>query len=83
MFGALIQNDYGQYDDLIEVLKPALGPVGLEHLKQRMIALSAEPVRKPTAKERQVIGWGSTGPIYATISLSAPVLVLSGWRCKT
>jgi hypothetical protein len=30
-----------------------------------MTALSAEPVRKPAAKERQVIGWASTGPIYA------------------
>jgi hypothetical protein len=65
VFRALVQNDYGHYDDLISVLQPALGPVGLEHLKQRMIALSAEPVRKSAAKERQVIGWASTGPIYA------------------
>jgi hypothetical protein len=33
-FGALVQNDYGQYDDLIQALRPALGPVGLEHLKR-------------------------------------------------
>jgi hypothetical protein len=65
VFRALVQNDYGHYDDLISVLQPALGPVGLEHLKQRMIALSAEPVRKSAAKERQVIGWASTGTIYA------------------
>jgi hypothetical protein len=39
--------------------------MGLEHLKQRMIALSAQPVRKPAAKERQVIGWSSGGAIYA------------------
>jgi hypothetical protein len=65
VFGALVQNDYGQYDDLIQVLRPALGPVGLEHLKQRMVALSAGPVRKPAAQERQVIGWASRGPIYA------------------
>ena len=64
-FRALVQNDYGQYDDLIQVLRPALGPVGLEHLKQRMVALSAEPVRKPAAQERQVVGWASTGPIHA------------------
>jgi predicted nucleotidyltransferase len=62
---ALVQNDYGQYDNLVPVLQLALGPAGLEHLKQRMIALSTEPVRKPAAKERQVIGWASTGPIYA------------------
>jgi uncharacterized protein DUF6880 len=65
VFGALVQNDYGQYDDLIQVLRPALGPVDLEHLKQRMVALSAGPVRKPAAQERQVIGWASRGPIYA------------------
>ncbi len=65
VFRALLRNDYGQVDGLIQVLQPALGPVGLEHLKQRMTALSAEPVRKPAAKERQVIGWASTGPIYA------------------
>ena len=64
-FRALLQNDYGQFDGLIQVLQPALGPEGLEHLKQRVIALSAEPMRKPAAKERQVIGWGSGGPLYA------------------
>ena len=65
MFEALIRNDYGQFDYLIQALAPALGPIGLEHLKQRMIALSAQPVRKPAAKERQVIGWSSGGAIYA------------------
>jgi len=39
-FHALISNDYGQFDGLIEVLTPALGQEGLEYLKQRMIALS-------------------------------------------
>jgi hypothetical protein len=42
-----------------------LGPLGLEHLKQRMVALSAHPVRKPAAKDRQAIGWSSGGAIYA------------------
>ena len=65
VFSSLTQNDYGQFDGLIRALQPALGPVGLEHLKQRMIALSAEPVRKPAAKDRQVIGWGSGGAIHA------------------
>ena len=64
-FEALLKNDYGQFDSLIGVLTPALGKEGLEHLKQRMIALSKEPVRRPATKERQVIGWGSSGPIYA------------------
>ena len=39
-FRSLLQNGYGQFDGLIQVLQPALGPAGLEHLKQRMIALS-------------------------------------------
>ena len=65
VFGALRRNGYGQYDDLIQALQPALGPIGLEHLKQRMIVLSAEPTRKPAANERQVIGWSSGGAIYA------------------
>jgi hypothetical protein len=65
VFSSLIRNDYGQFDSLIQALQPALGPVGLEHLKQRMIALSAEPVRRPPAKERQVIGWAPGGEIYA------------------
>src|SRR5262249_5334046 len=60
-FEALVRNDYGQFDDLIQALQPALGQLGLEHLKQRMIALSAQPVRKPTAKERHVVGWSSGG----------------------
>src|SRR5208282_5840905 len=59
------QNDYGQFDGLIQVLQPALGPAGLEHLKRRVTALSAEPVRKPGANERHVIGWGPGGPLYA------------------
>jgi hypothetical protein len=41
VFRALSDNAYGQYDDLISVLAPALGPEGLQHLKSRMLALSA------------------------------------------
>jgi hypothetical protein len=65
VFRSLIQNDYGQFDDLVQALRPALGPAGLEHLKQRMIALKAEPVPQSAASERQVVGWGSGGPFYA------------------
>jgi len=64
-FEALTRNDYGQYVDLISVLAPPLGREGLEHLKQRMIALSREPVQRPPEKERRAIGYGSGGPIYA------------------
>ncbi len=64
-FQALNENDYGQFDYLISVLTPALGQEGLEHLKQRMIALSKEAVQKSSGEDRQVIGWGSGGSIYA------------------
>jgi hypothetical protein len=64
-FGALNENDYGQYDELIGVLAPALGPTGLESLKNRFIELSKAPVEKPKAKDRKVIGWGGGGPLCA------------------
>ena len=64
-FQALIDNDYGQYDALLQVLTPALGQAGLEHLKQRMISLSEEPVRKPSDGERRAVAHGAGGPIYA------------------
>ncbi len=61
----LLQNDYGQFDSLIHALQPALAPAGLEHLKHSMLALSAEPIRKPAANQRKVVGWGPRGAIYA------------------
>ena len=54
-FRALTDNGYGQYDTLIQVLTPTLGPEGLEHLKQRMIAWSNVPARTPRRS-------GPTGP---------------------
>lgn len=65
VFNASTRNDHGQFDHLIQALTPALGPVGLEHLKQRVIALSAEPIRRPPQKERRVVAWGSGGRLYA------------------
>ena len=64
-FRALLENDYGQYDDLITVLTPALGEEGLNHLKELMVGLSNEPVPRPAQEDREVIGWGSGGPIYS------------------
>jgi Family of unknown function (DUF6880) len=66
VFDALVRYHYGQCDYLIQALQPALGPVGLELLKQRMIALSAEPIRKPRTNERQFIGWSSDAPSMLT-----------------
>jgi hypothetical protein len=64
-FEALIGNDYGQFDELIGVLAPALGRSGLEHLKQRMVDLSNRPVGPPAEKSRVKVGWSSAGPVYA------------------
>lgn len=65
VFQALNASDYGQFDELIPILAAALGPRGLQHLKHRMIALSQEPVQKLPDEDRQIIGWGSAGPLYA------------------
>ena len=64
-FNALNENDYGQYDELISVLSPALGPTGLEELKKKFIELSKAPPEQPKGKDRKVIGWGTGGPLYA------------------
>lgn len=64
VYDALVVNDYGQYDGLIEIAAPALGSSGLDHLKQRMIDLSNSPVERPADKDRVKIGWSSSGPIY-------------------
>jgi hypothetical protein len=64
-YDALLANGYGQFDELIEVLAPALGHRGLEHLKRRMIELSNRPVRRPDEKDRVEVAWSSSGPVYA------------------
>lgn len=64
-FNALNENDYGQYDELIRVLSPALGPTGLEKLKARFLELSKAPPERPNDNNRKVIGWSTGGPIYA------------------
>jgi len=64
-YDALIGNDYGLTDDLITVLAPALGSKGLEHLKRRIITLSKTPVRKPPERQREIVAYGSGGPLYA------------------
>jgi hypothetical protein len=82
VFNALNDNDYGQYDDLIEVLAPVLGQQGLEHLKARFIELSKAPVEKPREQDRKVIGWGSGGPFYADESAARQRDSTIGWRCS-
>ena len=63
-FNALLENDYGQCDELIAVLTPALGPTGLDQLKGRFLKLSKVPPEMPSDKGRKVIGWGTGGPLY-------------------
>ena len=79
-FEALIANDYGQFDELIAVLAPALGPTGLEHLKQRMVDLSNRPVKEPAEKDRVEISWSSAGPIYADEMAERSGPARSVWR---
>jgi hypothetical protein len=64
-FAALCENDYGQYDELIAILAPALGAAGLDRLKARMHELAKKPIPRPSGKDREVIGWASSGPIHA------------------
>lgn len=63
-FRALQDNDYGQYDRLIENLSPALGPEGLDRLKSLFDDWAKAPVDTPAEAGRVVIGWGSSGPVY-------------------
>ena len=65
MFEALCDNGYGQYDDLIELLAGRLGGQGLDHLKALFVALAKTPPIRPRDEAREVIGWGSGGPLYA------------------
>jgi hypothetical protein len=56
------------YPEICAALTPAersRNPRKLPRLKSRMVVLSNQPVRKPPERERQVVGWGSGGPIYA------------------
>ena len=63
MLDALTENDYGQYDDLIAILTPALGPQGLLMLKAQVTALGDVPV--PPKSAWQIVAYGTGGPFYA------------------
>ena len=47
-------NRYGQYDDLVAVLMPALGEKGLERLKRRTIEFANEPKSKRAGRYRSL-----------------------------
>jgi hypothetical protein len=65
VFAAVQSNGYGQYDGLITAMVPALGQEGLDQLKTLFVQWSKEPQEKPAEREREVLGWGSNGPVYA------------------
>jgi hypothetical protein len=62
---AIQGNGYGQYDDLISLLAPALGADGLDHLKARVETVAKAPVPRSAGKDRTVVGYGTGGPIFA------------------
>ena len=55
IFAALMDNDYGQFDGLIDVLGETLGEEGLERLKA--LALADEDVPRPEDDENEEIGY--------------------------
>lgn len=55
IFAALMDNDYGQFDGLIDVLGETLGEEGLERLKALAVADEEAPL--PEGDEREVSGY--------------------------
>ncbi|MBY5350163.1 DUF6880 family protein [Rhizobium leguminosarum] len=64
VFKAVQDDGYGQYDKLIAAMAPALGKDGLDRLKALFVQWSKEPKDKPAKGRREIIGWGSAGPLY-------------------
>lgn len=64
VFAALQNSDHGQYDPLIAEMVPALGKDGLERLKSLLVQWSNEAEEKPADADREILGWGGSGPIY-------------------
>ncbi len=64
-FEALRRDNYGAWEELVPILAPQLGVPGLGVLRERMTAWHAEPIVIPPERERRVIGWSSSGKIYA------------------
>ena len=62
-FEAAIRNHYGQYNDLVGVLAPALGQEGLERLKQRTIEYSKAPLARPAGGRRSTTEQQSSGTV--------------------
>ena len=65
VFQALCDDQHDVWQHVIPVLAPALGEPGLAVLKALMLAWQAEPVIIPPERERRVIGWSTSGKLYA------------------
>lgn len=65
VFDALQDNGFGEHDELIAIIAPALGAEGIARLKERVEELDRSPVPVPPKSEWQTIGWGSSGRFYA------------------
>ena len=62
---ALADDRHGVWDKLIPILAPRLGRAGLNRVKELMQAWLAEPLERPAAHQRRLVGWSSSGPIHA------------------
>lgn len=66
VFEAMRENDYGQFDGLIDSLAPELGTEGLEHVRALGLAWLAEPALTPPSAEREIVDWDVfSHPVYA------------------
>lgn len=60
----LEKHHFSSCENLIETISSSLGSTGLQYLGQKLVELSKQPVLRPADEDREVIGWGSGGPIY-------------------
>lgn len=77
VFSVLQDNGYGQYDELINAMAPALGEAGLRKLQKTVEAWAKEPKQKVAKKDKELVGWSSNGPVYRDelYSSSRPIRV--------
>ncbi|MFI3905513.1 DUF6880 family protein [Ochrobactrum sp. S1502_03] len=64
VFSVLQDNGYGQYDELINAMAPALGEAGLRKLQNTVEVWAKEPKPKVVKQDKEVVGWSSNGPVY-------------------
>lgn len=60
----ILNNGYGQFDDLLFLMKDALGQTGILFLKEKFERMLGEKEKKPSPKERKIVGYGLSGPLY-------------------